>query len=306
MYRAPLIVDHRLAPIARGKSLPAGGKKLPDAAESDARKSPAERPLTLPLGRHNPSASAKGVAMDARLAFDIAGLRPAAPAGSPDALVAGHLGLVRRVAWHVHARMSSAIDLEDLCQIGMVALIEAARQFEDRGQAAFATYATMRIRGAMIDQLRKGATVVRSAMRRRRAFSKARTELEGRLGRAATDTEMAAELGLSLDEWHSAEASTQSIHTESLDEVYSDHQPWFVDDQPSAHERLAGKSLQRAVAQAIGDLPEREAMVLQLYFVEELNLEQIGEVLGVGPARICQIKKAALAKVRSRLDGWSD
>ncbi len=79
---------------------------------------------------------------------------------------------------------------------------------------------------------------------------------------------------------------------------------WFADERPSAYEQLAGDRLQRAVAEAIADLPPREALVLQLYFVEELHLEAIGEVLGVGPARVCQIKKSALAKVRSALDGW--
>jgi RNA polymerase sigma factor for flagellar operon FliA len=206
----------------------------------------------------------------------------------------------------VHARVSSAIDVEDLVQIGMVALIEAARSFEDRGHAAFATYASVRVRGAMIDQLRKGATLVRSAMRRKREWGQVRARLEGQLGRAATDEEMAAALELPLPEYRAALAQTHAAQSESLDDVYSDHSQWFASDDPDAHDCLEQDRRRRAIAAAIATLPEREAQVLQLYFVEELNLEEIGEVLGVGAARICQIKKAALTKLRGQLTGWAD
>lgn len=245
--------------------------------------------------------------MDARLGLDTALYAPASLARTdPERLVSSHLGLVRKIAWHVHARVSSAIDVEDLVQIGMVSLIEAARAFEDRGHAAFATYATVRVRGAMIDQLRKGATLVRSAMRRRREWGQVRSALEGTLGRTATDEEMAAKLEIGVEAFRSAMAATQATHTESIDDVYSDHNDWFADDAPDAHDQLEAKDRGSAIAAAIATLPEREAMVLQLYFVEELNLEEIGQVLGVGAARICQIKKAALGKLRGKLGGWDD
>jgi RNA polymerase sigma factor for flagellar operon FliA len=200
--------------------------------------------------------------------------------------------------------VSSAIDVEDLMQIGTIALIEAARSFEDRGEATFATYATMRVRGAMIDALRKSATMVRSAMRRRREFGIARAALEGQLGRPPTDAEMAARLDLSLEAYRAAAETTTAIRHDSIDDVYSDHSPSFADAGPDAFEALAQTSLRTAVSAAIADLPQRDALVLQLYFVEELNLEEIGATLGVGAARICQIKKAALAKVRARLREW--
>jgi RNA polymerase sigma factor for flagellar operon FliA len=245
--------------------------------------------------------------MDARLGLDPALYAPRTLAKTdPERLVSSHLGLVRKIAWHVHARVSSAIDVEDLVQIGMISLIEAARAFEDRGHAAFATYATVRVRGAMIDQLRKGATLVRSAMRRRREWGAARAVLEGQLGRAATDAEMAAKLEITVEAYRSGMAATQATHTESIDDVYSDHSDWFADDTPDAHAQLQQKNMQSAIAGAVSTLPEREAMVLQLYFVEELNLEEIGQVLGVGAARVCQIKKAALGKLRGKLAGWDE
>jgi len=245
--------------------------------------------------------------MDARLGLDPALYTPARVAKTdPDRLIATHLGLVKKIAWHVHGRVSSAIDVEDLVQIGMVALIEAARAFEDRGQAAFATYATVRVRGAMIDQLRKGATLVRSAMRRRREWGQVRSSLEGLLGRAPSDEEMAGKLGISLVEYRAGVGAMQATHTESIDDVYTDHNDWFADDGPDAHDMLERERMHKAISAAVAVLPAREAMVLQLYFVEELNLEEIGQVLGVGAARICQIKKAALGKLRGRLGGWQD
>src|SRR5690606_10324543 len=111
------------------------------------------------------------------------GRRAAQP---PEALVRAHMPLVRKIAWHVHGRVASAIEIEDLVQIGMVALVEAANSFEDRGHA-FATYATLRIRGAMIDHLRRHALIRRSAMARRRELLAARQALESRLGRAPTE-----------------------------------------------------------------------------------------------------------------------
>lgn len=245
--------------------------------------------------------------MDARLGLDPALYAPARLAQvDPERLISSHLALVRRIAWHVHARVSSAIDVEDLVQIGMVALIEAARGFEDRGHAAFATYASVRVRGAMIDQLRKGATLVRSAMRRKREWGQVRARLEGQLGRAATDAEMAAALDIPLADYRAAAAQTHAVQSESLDDVYSDHSQWFASDDPDAHDCLEQDRRRRAIAAAIATLPEREAQVLQLYFVEELNLEEIGQVLGVGAARICQIKKTALTKLRGQLTGWAD
>lgn len=245
--------------------------------------------------------------MDARLGLDPALYAPMRLAQvDPERLISSHLQLVRRIAWHVHARVSSAIEVEDLVQIGMIALIESARSFEDRGHAAFATYASVRVRGAMIDHLRKGATLVRSAMRRKREWGQVRSRLEGQLGRSASDAEMAAALEISIADYRAGMAQTHGAHTESIDDVYSDHSDWFASEDPDAHDVLESDRRRRAIAGAIAGLPEREARVLQLYFVEELNLEEIGQVLGVGAARICQIKKAALTKLRGTLTGWAD
>lgn len=222
----------------------------------------------------------------------------------PGSLAEAHMPLVRKVAWHVHGRVSSAVDIEDLIQIGMVALVEAANNFEDRG-FAFATYATMRIRGAMIDHLRRHAAICRSAMAKRRDLTKMRGRLETLLGRTPSDTEMASAMSLDAGAYRALVDSSMAILHESIDEVYSDHSMWFADVEDNAEESLEREQLKGALAARISDLPEREAMVLQLYFVEELNLDEIGQVLGVGAARVCQIKKSALDRLRGALSDWN-
>lgn len=219
----------------------------------------------------------------------------------PDSIVERHKDLVRRIAWHVHSSVSSRIELEDLMQIGLVALVEAARTYVERG-AIFSAYASTRIRGAMIDHLRREARMSRTGMANRRRLAAVRSELENRNRRAASDSDMAEALDLSADAYHAMVASAQPVGQDPLDEVYADDQPWFADLGERADDQIERAQLLNGMTAAIGELGEREALVLQLYFVEELNLEEIGEALNVGAARVCQIKKSALGKLRSRLE----
>ena len=226
--------------------------------------------------------------------------RPAKP--QPEQLVRAHMPLVRKIAWHVHGRVSSAIDIEDLVQIGMIALVEAANGYEDRGHA-FATYASMRIRGNMIDHLRRHATLCRSAMAKKREINAASARFESTHGRAPSQPELARAMGMEPSAFREMADAATAVRQESLDEVYSDQSMWFADVEERADDRIERAQLGAALAAHIAGLPEREAQVLQLYFVEELNLDEIGEVLGVGAARVCQIKKAALDKLRKALAG---
>jgi RNA polymerase sigma factor for flagellar operon FliA len=223
---------------------------------------------------------------------------------TPEQLARRYMPLVRKIAWHVHGRVSSAIDIEDLLQIGMVALVEAANGFEDRG-LGFSSYAQMRIRGAMIDHLRRHATLCRSGMARRKQLNAARAELEQKLGRAPSEAEMSAHMGMAPADYREMADSAEIVQHSSMDEVYSDQSMWFADVEDRIDDVLERESLKAAVAQCIGQLPQREALVLQLYFVEELNLEEIGQTLDIGAARVCQIKKAALDKLRGMLADWN-
>ena len=214
-----------------------------------------------------------------------------------EALIAAHGQTVRRIAWHVHSGISSAIAVEDLMQIGMVALIEAARGFEERG-AAFGPYAAVRIRGAMIDHLRREARMSRAGMANRRLLAQTRRQLENRLQRRASDAELAESLGLDADAYAQLLASTIAVRQDSIDEIYHDCDIGFADLAESADSTLQAEEQRQHLAAALGQLGEREAMVLNLYFVEEMNLDEIGAVLGVGAARVCQIKRAALDRMR--------
>lgn len=224
-----------------------------------------------------------------------------APQAAQEALIREHMPLVRRIAWHVHGSVSSSVEVEDLIQTGLVALVEAAASFEDRGQVTFAQYLSTRIRGAMIDELRRQATITRGAMRRRRMLVETESALRSEYGRAPTEDEVALKLGVSVERLRQDYAGAQPVRFEPIDGVYTDDNPWFMSDEPNPFELLESEDLRQTLIAAIGRLATREAQVIQLYYVEELNLEEIGQVLGVGAARVCQIKKSAHDKLRKAL-----
>ena len=176
------------------------------------------------------------------------------PRVAPDALVRAHMALVRKIAWHVHARVASAIDVEDLIQIGMVALVECAKAFEDRGQPS-PLMRRLRVRGARIDHLRRHATICRSAMARRRELADVRRRLENGLGRGAADVEMAAAMGLDAAAYRELIDESQAVQQDSIDDIYSDHSMWFADLEEQADEAIDRDRLKAAVAQAISGLP---------------------------------------------------
>jgi len=227
--------------------------------------------------------------------------RAPSPQRDAEAMVRKHLPLVRKIAWHVHGSMSSIVEVEDLIQIGMVALIEAVSGFEDRGQVTFEQYLMTRLRGAMIDELRRQATLTRGAMRRRKAYQETISMLATELGHTPSDAQVAEKLGVSPEKLRIEYAGAEAVRFDSIDDLYSDESPSFMSDEPNAFDQLAEGDQREALIAAIGELPEREAQVIQLYYVEELNLEEIGQVLGVGAARICQIKASAHSRLKRAL-----
>lgn len=222
---------------------------------------------------------------------------------APDlkALARKHLPLVRRIAWHIHGSMSSSVEVEDLVQIGLVALVESAAAFEDRGQVTFEQYLMTRVRGAMIDALRRSATLTRGAMQRKRQYERTVAALALELGRAPDEAVVAERLGVSREKLRIDYASAQPVRLEPIEDLYSDEGPWFASDDPDAFAQLSEGEERSTLIAAITALPEREALVIQLYYVEEMNLEEIGLVIGVGAARVCQIKAAAHAKLKKAM-----
>ncbi|MEQ1688167.1 MAG: RNA polymerase sigma factor FliA [Sphingopyxis sp.] len=219
----------------------------------------------------------------------------------PEQLIHNHIPLVRRIAWHMRPMLPGSIAIEDIIQVGMIALVEAAHAYEDRGHA-FSTYATMRIRGAMVDVLRKNAHASRGALANRRLIGKTRAALEQQLHRAPMPGEMAAAMGLDERGYEAMAAQCEPVQLESIDDHYSDSSLWFASIAEGADEQMDRERIREQLAQAIRSLDEREAQILQLYFSEELNLEEIGQAMGIGAARVCQIKKRALERLRALLD----
>ncbi|WP_242185721.1 FliA/WhiG family RNA polymerase sigma factor [Sphingomonas sp. CARO-RG-8B-R24-01] len=226
-------------------------------------------------------------------------------AAAPDLklLAKKHLPLVRRIAWHVHGSMSSSVEVEDLVQIGLVALVEAAGAFEERGQVTFEQYLMTRVRGAMIDALRRSATLTRGAMQRKRLYAQTVAAMTTELGSAPDEAAVAARLGVSHEKLRIDYASAQPVRLEPIEDLYSDEGPWFASDEPDAFAQLSESEERDTLITAITSLPEREALVIQLYYVEEMNLEEIGLVIGVGAARVCQIKASAHAKLKKAMLG---
>jgi RNA polymerase sigma factor for flagellar operon FliA len=223
--------------------------------------------------------------------------RPAA-----DELVVRHAALVKRIAYHLAGRLPSSVDVDDLIQAGMIGLLEAATHYSgDRG-ASFETYAGIRIRGAMIDALRQLDWAPRSVHRRAREAAVAIREVEGRKGGAASDAEIAAEMGIALDEYHGIVQDAASCQISSLDEVVGLADIAGSDEDPGLE--TEDGALRKAVADAIAALPERERMVMSLYYDDELNLKEIGSVLGVSESRACQLHGQALIRLRSKLASW--
>lgn len=223
------------------------------------------------------------------------------PAPDLNALAHKHLPLVRRIARHIHGSMSSAVEVEDLVQIGLVALVESANTFEERGQVTFEQYLATRVRGSMIDALRRSATITRGAMQRKRAYAETVAALATELGHAPDEALVAERLGVSREKLRLDYANAQPVRLEPIDEVYSDDGPWFASEEPDAFEQLSDGEERDTLIAAIAALPEREALVIQLYYVEEFNLEQIGTVIGVGAARVCQIKASAHARLKKAM-----
>ncbi|KUR72743.1 RNA polymerase subunit sigma [Novosphingobium fuchskuhlense] len=211
------------------------------------------------------------------------------------------LPMVRRLAWHVHGSGRAGIEVEDLVQAGLVALTECAQKHNAPTEDGFAAYAKLRVRGAMVDLVRRSTPLSRAASDRRRLLAGAAQALTTTLGRAPSEDELAEAMGMTTAGLSELRASSEPMRFEPIDDTYSDSDMAFADDRPDSFEILADEQSRTQVVAAIASLPERLQTVIQLYFVEELNLAEIAEVLSVSVPRVHQLKAQALDKLRSAL-----
>jgi RNA polymerase sigma factor for flagellar operon FliA len=214
-------------------------------------------------------------------------------------LITGHMELVRRIAWQMHGRVHASVEVEDLVQIGYYGLVLAAQNYTVQEGASFASYAGLRIRGSIVDHLRKNSNLCRTTIQMQQRAKKVEHQLQMQLGRSPTSEEVAEKLGITDEEMMDWEQAFQANVHQSLDSVYDDFSIWFVSPENTPEENMSDGQLREILKTALRTLPEREALVIQLYYVEELNVYEIAEVLEVTTGRVSQIKKAAIGRLRN-------
>ncbi len=218
-----------------------------------------------------------------------------------EALVLAHLGLVKRVALHLKVRIPPFMELDELIQVGMIGLLEAARAYNPTKGIEFESFALSRVRGAILDEVRQLSYLPRSAVAFNKSENQATNALASELGRAPTQSELADHMGDDLDLFQKRRGNAKRFETLSM-EVMTDEVLGIADErarQPDAiveHQQFMG-----AVTDAIAELPERDQLLMSLYYVEELNLKEIGEILGVTESRISQLLTAVVKKLRLSL-----
>ena len=216
-------------------------------------------------------------------------------------LIHDHTNLVKKISWHLHGRVNSIIDIEDIIQLGMVGLINAAQNYVPQKDASFTSYASIRIKGEILDYLRKNSNLDRSTITVKKNSEKASHFLRNKLGREPYHHEVATELGISTEKYYEWSNAFESGVNKSLDESYDDFSRWFVANENTPEENINDLELKNKLKSVLAKLEGKEALIIQLYFVEELNIYEIAEIMDVSTGRVSQIKTSAIKKIRENI-----
>lgn len=228
--------------------------------------------------------------------------------GSYDELMSLHTPLVKRIAYHLMGRLPATVQRDDLVQAGMIGLFEALKAYDKTRGASFETYARIRIQGAMIDEVRRSDWTPRSVYRKSRQLSEAVRKIEEREGRDAGASEVAEALDMDLEEYNTLvieAAGCQILSYEDMTALNGGHSEQN-NTLPEPYQELEESDFKRGLSEKIAGLPERERLVMSLYYNEEVNMREIGEVLGITEGRVCQIHGQALIRLRGRMSDWSN
>ena len=217
-------------------------------------------------------------------------------------LIQDNLDLVKKIAWQLHGRVQNIVEVEDLIQQGMEGLVHAAQKYSPKEGVNFAQYAQLRIRGSIIDFLRKNSNLCRTTIKKKQEFEKTKLNLEKKLNRKATEQELIDFLGLSDDEFNYWKKAFEANVVQSLDTAYNEYSILFASREDDPESSLQNKELKNQIRDALSVLNQREALVAQLYYVEELNVYEIAEVLEISTGRISQIKKSIIGKLRDEIN----
>ena len=218
-----------------------------------------------------------------------------------------HAPLVKKLAHQLKAKLPPSVEVDDLIQAGMIGLLDAVGRYEENHGAQFETYAVQRIRGAMLDELRNSDWLPRSIRQNMRKIEVAMNKLQQKFGRMPLEAEIAKELKLSLEEYQemlNEGSGHQLVYYEDFhDKDENDHflDRYCVDEKSDPLQSLMNSGFREAVIRALDVLPEREKILMGLYYEQEMNLKEIGAVMGVSESRVCQLHSQAVARMRSRL-----
>ena len=226
-----------------------------------------------------------------------------------DALIRQYLPLVRRLANHMIAKLPPNVELDDLVQVGMIGLTEALSRYEATQGVQFETFATQRIRGAMLDELREGDWMSRSSRKSQKDIERAVQRLEQKLGRSPLESEIAQEMEMSLADYQSLLGKvrgTQLVYLEDMAHGDSDDGDGFLerhlaDTGTDPVNLLRDQRLRAALVSAIQTLPEREQYIMGMYYEHDMNLKEIAAVLGVTESRVCQLHSQSIARLRAKM-----
>jgi len=226
-----------------------------------------------------------------------------------DQRIAEHAPLVRRIAHHLASKLPASVEVDDIIQAGMMGLMDAAARYEENQGTQFETYASQRIRGAMLDELRQNDWLPRSMRKSLRKVEGAITKLEQKLGRAPTEGELAKELNVSLAEYQSLLHDARGYTLLRIDDFNGDDEDGYFerhcpDNRDNPFERCQDAQFRAGLAKAIAALPEREKLLLSLYYEQELNFKEIAAVFEVSESRVCQLHGQAVARLRARMRDW--
>ncbi len=227
-----------------------------------------------------------------------------------DAMLEQYSTLVRRLAHQMIAKLPANVEIDDLIQVGMIGLADALARFDASQGVQFETFATQRIRGAMLDELRGTDWMSRGNRRQQRSIEAAVHKLEQKLGRAPVESEIAREMGVSLAEYQESLGrvrGTQLVYLEDMngddgDEDYLDRH--VADDAGNPLSMLQDRRMREALVAGIKNLPEREQFVMSMYYEQDMNLKEIAAVLGVTESRVCQLHSQSIARLRVKLREW--
>jgi RNA polymerase sigma factor FliA len=224
-----------------------------------------------------------------------------------DALLDQHASLVKKLAYQLKSKLPSSVELDDLIQAGMMGLLDAVNKYEESHGAQFETYASQRIRGSMLDELRSADWLPRSIRRNMREVEMTIAQLEQKLGRSPSESEVAKHLSLSLDDYYEKLnycSGHQLVYYEDFHDAESKGEHFldrFVKDESNPMQSLLESDFKEAVVDAIDSLPEREKILMGLYYEQELNLKEIGAIMNVSESRVCQLHSQAVGRLRASL-----